>query len=123
MDRRSFLKLVALSAAGGLQPVRSLSAQVVERRKRLLQLNAYALDAETPLDLLTSYITPNDPFFIRSHYLPSRLDSSRWRLTIDGEVARPMRLTLNDLQKLPATETTCVLQCAGNGRAALTPAT
>src|SRR5262249_7788064 len=73
------------------------------------------------LDLLTSYITPNDVFFVRSHYLPTRVDRHTWTLTVDGAVSRPVRLTLADLQKLPRVEMTCVLQCAGSGRSFFRP--
>lgn len=45
----------------------------------------------------------------------------KWRLEIDGEVDRPLTLTLADLKKMPASEIRCVLQCAGNGRGLQTP--
>jgi DMSO/TMAO reductase YedYZ molybdopterin-dependent catalytic subunit len=121
MNRRAFLKLTA-AAALACRQINPLHAQGLEGRKRLLQLNAYALDAETPLDLLTSYITPNDVFFIRSHYIATRVDPARWTLMVDGAVSRPLQLTLDDLRKFPPTEATCVLQCAGNGRALFRPA-
>jgi DMSO/TMAO reductase YedYZ molybdopterin-dependent catalytic subunit len=87
----------------------------------MLQLNGYAVNAETPLELLTDYLTPNELFFVRSHWIPRTPDLSRWRLKIDGEVAKPIELSLADLRKLPVTEVTCVLQCAGNGRGLYTP--
>jgi sulfite oxidase len=121
MNRRAFLKLTA-AAALACRQINPIHAQGLEGRKRLLQLNAYALDAETPLDLLTSYITPNDVFFIRSHYIATRVDPARWTLMVDGAVSRPLQLTLDDLRKFPPTEATCVLQCAGNGRALFRPA-
>jgi sulfite oxidase len=120
MNRRAFLKLTA-AAALACRQINPLHAQGLEGRKRLLQLNAYALDAETPLDLLTSYITPNDVFFIRSHYIATRVDPARWTLMVDGAVSRPLQLTLDDLRKFPRTDATCVLQCAGNGRALFRP--
>ncbi len=121
MNRRSFVRYAAVAALLPREVAAVLRAQGQEGHKRLLQLNAYALDAETPLDLLTGYITPNDLLFIRSHYVAPRIDPASWTLTIDGAVSRSMRLTLGDLQKLPRTDTTCVLQCAGNGRSLFTP--
>lgn len=109
-DRRAFVRL---SAIASLAPAALLSAA----ERRLLQMNGYPLDAETPLDLLTDYLTPVDLFFVRSHWIPRLPDPKTWRLTIDGEVARPLTLTLDDLKKMPRAEATCVLQCAGNGRA------
>lgn len=79
------------------------------------------VNAETPLELLTDYLTPNELFFVRNHWSPLTPDPASWRLSIDGLVDRPLQLTLSDLQKLPRAETTCVLQCAGNGRALYTP--
>jgi sulfite oxidase len=121
MHRRAFLRLATLAALAPGQLVATLHAQSSDSRKRLLQLNAYALDAETPLDLLTSYITPNDLFFIRSHYIASRVDPAQWTLTVDGAVSRPLQFTLDAIRKLPRAEATCVLQCAGNGRALFRP--
>lgn len=85
--------------------------------KEMLQLNGYAQNAETPLALLTDYITPTDLFFVRNHWIPRMPDPKTWKLVVDGEVATPLELTLADLKKMPAAEATCVLQCAGNGRA------
>ncbi len=113
-DRRDFLRL---SAIASLAPTALLGAE-----RRLLQMNGYPLNAETPLELLTDYLTPADLFFVRSHWIPRYPDPKTWRLKIEGEVARPMTLTLADLKKFPRTEATCVLQCAGNGRALHDPA-
>ncbi|MGH9369578.1 MAG: sulfite oxidase [Thermoanaerobaculia bacterium] len=48
-------------------------------------------------------------------------DAKRWTLAVDGEVERPLALTLSELKKLPRAEATCVLQCAGNGRGLFRP--
>jgi len=84
-------------------------------------MNGYAVNAETPLELLTDYLTPNELFFVRSHWIPRTPDPTKWRLTIDGEVKNSIELSLADLRNLRVTEITCVLQCAGNGRALYTP--
>ena len=78
-------------------------------------MNGYAVNAETPLELLTDYVTPNELFFVRSHWIPRTPGPKKWRLTIDGEVDRSTQLTLSELKKLPHAEATCVLQCAGKG--------
>ena len=121
LTRRGFL-----AAAGGAALVPSAvlaaAAEAVSReRRRMLQMNGYAIDAETPLDALTTYITPNDLFFVRHHWNPMYPDAKRWALTVDGEVETPLSLTLADLRKLPRAEATCVLQCAGNGRGLFSP--
>jgi len=114
MDRRTFL---ALSATAALTPSAALDAA----SKHLLQMNGYPLNLETPLELLTDYLTPNELFFVRSHWNPHMPDPKRWALTVDGDVKRGQRLTLDDLKKLPRAEATCVLQCAGNGRGLQNP--
>jgi sulfite oxidase len=109
IDRREFLRV---AAAGALAP-----AAIMEGAERhMLQMGGYPLNAETPLELLTDYLTPNDLFFVRSHWIPRVPDPKTWRLTIDGEVNKPLKLSLADIKKLPRAEATCVLQCAGNGR-------
>jgi sulfite oxidase len=112
LDRRHFL---ALAAAGALTPLLTRVRQAGAPR-RLLQLNGYAIDAETPLDLLTDYLTPNELFFVRHHWRPLPPDPKRWALVVDGQVERPLGLSLSELKRMPATTLTCVLQCAGNGR-------
>jgi len=87
----------------------------------MIQMNGYATDAETPLDALTTYITPNDLFFVRHHWNPAYQDTRRWALTVDGEVERPLRLTLADLRRFRPASATCILQCAGNGRGNYNP--
>ena len=116
IDRRRFFILAAAPL------IAAQKAAAPHAREALLQMNGYAVNAETPLELLTDYLTPNELFFVRSHWIPRTPDPKRWRLTIDGEVARPLQLTLSDLKKLPRAEATCVLQCAGNGRGLYSPA-
>jgi sulfite oxidase len=108
MNRRGFI-----AAAAGI----AAAAALPSGGRRLLQANGYPIDAETPLDQLTSYITPNDLFFVRSHWNPTMPDRATWALTVDGEVEKPLRLALEDLARMPQASATCVLQCAGNGRA------
>ncbi|HEX8171252.1 MAG TPA: sulfite oxidase [Thermoanaerobaculia bacterium] len=115
MDRRTFLRYSALAT---FAPAAVLAAT----QPRMLQMNGYPINAETPLDLLTDYLTPIELFFVRSHWVPRMPDLKTWRLTIDGEVNRPLTLTIAELKKLPRAEVTCVLQCSGNGRALHSPA-
>lgn len=103
MHRRDFLKGAALAA---LAP-----SALAATEPHLLQLGGYPLNAETPLELLTDYLTPVELFFVRSHWIPRMPDPKTWRLTVGAR-----QFTLSELKKLPRAEATCVLQCAGNGR-------
>ncbi len=125
-SRRAFLStatgaaLLSRAAFSAVRPGSGKPAAVEEiprDRRRMLQLNGYAVDAETPLDALTTYITPNDLFFVRHHWSPMYPSARSWALTVDGEVEKPFSLTAAELKHLPRTTVTCVLQCAGNGRA------
>ncbi|AMJ60783.1 sulfite oxidase [Bosea sp. PAMC 26642] len=84
-----------------------------------------ALNAEPGLDLLDEAITPVDAFFIRNNgALPEIGPVEDWRLTIDGEVERPMVWSVAALRERFETVTlTAVLECAGNGRSQFSPAT
>jgi DMSO/TMAO reductase YedYZ molybdopterin-dependent catalytic subunit len=76
---------------------------------------------ETPPESLTTYITPSDAFFVRHHSPAQAPDPDDWALVVDGEVLRPLRLSLAELKQLPSTTVTCVLECAGNGRSFYEP--
>src|SRR2546423_10131593 len=49
------------------------------------------------------------------------VDASSWRLRVEGHVGRPLELSLPEIQALPSWTVTVTLECAGNGRALLSP--
>jgi DMSO/TMAO reductase YedYZ molybdopterin-dependent catalytic subunit len=82
------------------------------------------LDAETPVREFVSWLTPNDRFFVRSHFGPpagDQIDPASWRLHVTGLVERPLTLSLDDLKQFPEVTVAAVLQCSGNGRAFFRP--
>ena len=77
-------------------------------------------DAETRVKEFASYLTPNDRFFVRSHFgppPPEQITENVWRLHVKGLVDQPLELTMEDLAKLDRVSVTAVVQCSGNGRA------
>ena len=65
-------------------------------------------------------LTPADVFYSRNHGPIPDLDPGAWRLTVTGRVARPLRLSLDDLRhRFPHREVVATLQCAGNRRLGL----
>ena len=78
------------------------------------------LNAETPPDkLITSFLTPQANFYIRSHGPTPELADDH-RIALDGLVDRPRSYTVAELQTAFATRTvTATMQCAGNRRAHL----
>jgi sulfite oxidase len=83
------------------------------------------LDLETQIKDLRPYLTPNGAFFIGSHFdAPLNLPSpDAYRLKIEGEVDKPLSLSLRDLRGMPQRSVVAVLQSAGNGRAFFRPQT
>src|SRR5436190_2444134 len=73
-------------------------------------------DFEMPLDGFSTWITPADKFFIRTHLYKPTIDANKWRLKVGGQVANSLTLEMADLKKLPRVELVSVIECAGNGR-------
>ncbi|WZO97780.1 sulfite oxidase [Isosphaeraceae bacterium EP7] len=76
---------------------------------------------ESPFSSLESFITPTDRFFVRSHFPVPKLDAATWSLAVDGAVATPFEIGLDELKRLPSRTLTAMIECAGNGRVFLTP--
>lgn len=76
---------------------------------------------ESPFASLESFITPNDKFYIRSHFAQAKLDKATWRLAVSGKVSRPTLLTYDDILAMPSRTVPITLECAGNSRVYLTP--
>ena len=124
ISRREALTL-GLAAAGLLVRPRSadVSAAVDQPGtppgaggSSLIIRNARPLDAESPLEALRTFETKNDLFFVRGHHAPPGDVSTPWTLTIDGDVARPTTLQLEDVRRMRAERRPATIECAGNGR-------
>lgn len=124
-SRRSFLQVMCRAgtalAAGGLLPGATFAAQRVSPKEALIVRSARPQDLETPAHLLTSWLTPNDLFFVRSHFYTPSIQADAWRLRVDGDVGTTLELTLDDLRRLPSQTAVITLECAGNGRAFFDP--
>ena len=87
----------------------------------LIARSARPVDFETPVELLDSFITPNEAFYVRGHMTAPAADAGAWQLQVDGEVKTPRTLSVADVRGLPAVSVTATLECAGNGRAFFDP--
>lgn len=90
----------------------------------LVVLGDKPLVAETPEQLLDDDTTPTNKFFIRNNgQIPGVAnDPDAWKLTIDGEVNKPIEITLGELKKRGQVKTfRMVLECGGNGRSYFVP--
>src|SRR5438309_411135 len=122
ISRRDFLK--ATSALAGVFSAHPLlawagdSALVIPGEDGMIVRSLRFFDLEMPMEYLNSWITPVPHFFVRNHmHEPSTLDAGEWRVSIGGEVEKPLSLSLGDLEKFAPHSVTNTLECAGNGRA------
>jgi len=75
------------------------------------------VDLESPVEYFNTWLTPVPHFFVRNHmHEPIELDASGWRLSLGGEVEKPLTLSLAELSKLETHSVVNTLECAGNGR-------
>ncbi|MHC1726567.1 MAG: sulfite oxidase [Syntrophobacteraceae bacterium] len=79
------------------------------------------LNAETPIQYLRSWITPNSVFFDRNQgeIPPKRISPDKWSLTITGEIAKPRVFTLEEIKRMPREIVANTLECSGNSRSLL----
>lgn len=73
-------------------------------------------DFEMPLDGFSTWITPTERFFVRSHFYRPELKLEEWRLK-----AGKLALDMAALRQFPRAELVGVLECAGNGRGLFKP--
>ncbi len=74
-----------------------------------------------PLEALHYPITPIGLHYLLIHFDIPVVDARTWQLSIGGQVERPLRLSLDDIRSRPQTTIAVTLECAGNGRARLSP--
>lgn len=119
---RSAAGAAAMGSVGGVGPLlQALQNTAAQPDRRLIVRSRSPQDLETPVSLLTNWITPNDVFFVRSHLPTPNVQLEKWTLTIGGSVERPLTLGLADLRELRRVTSTVTLECAGNGRAFFDP--
>jgi sulfite dehydrogenase len=92
-------------------------------KKPLIKLSYRPPNYETPVELLRSAITPNDAFFVRYHLADiPEVNPATWSLSVGGDGANgEVKLSLDDLKQLPASEVAAVCQCSGNRRGLFEP--
>jgi DMSO/TMAO reductase YedYZ molybdopterin-dependent catalytic subunit len=123
LDRRLFLHRAGLASLPLLAGARLWADDKGGPVPRLITRQSNPENLEFPFGTLNSFITPNNLFYIRNHFPTPRVASKLWRLEVAGAVERPLRLTLDEVRGLPSATRPVTLECAGNGRAFLTPKT
>jgi DMSO/TMAO reductase YedYZ molybdopterin-dependent catalytic subunit len=74
-----------------------------------------------PLEGLRYPITPTGMHYLLVHFDIPDVDAAKWRLAVGGLVSKPMSLTLNEIKKRPVRKIAATMECAGNGRALMSP--
>jgi len=130
-SRREFLKQMSGAAlAAGASPSVLTWAFPQEQRQAVevpgeegMILRSFRfVDLETPVEYFHTWLTPASHFFVRNHmYEPVELDPQTWRLSVAGEVEKPLTLSLAELSKLETHHIVNTLECAGNGRGLFRP--
>ena len=74
-----------------------------------------------PLEGLRYPITPTGMHYLLVHFDIPEVNAETWRLQLGGLVANPLSLSIEEIKDRPASTITVTMECAGNGRALLTP--
>ena len=74
-----------------------------------------------PLEGLHYSITPIGMHYLLAHFDIPFIDPGSYEITITGRVGKPLGLTLDDLKARPAVRMPVMMECAGIGRAHLSP--
>ncbi|GAB4084898.1 molybdopterin-dependent oxidoreductase [Myceligenerans cantabricum] len=126
-DRRRFLQITGIAAAGALVALVASQAvgaggRAVEavREKFRLPGAAHRADpvpdgADLGVDDLAPYVTPNDAFYrIDTALRVPEVDPADWSLRVTGMVDEPFEIGWDELVALPMTEHYVTLACVSN---------
>jgi sulfite oxidase len=132
-SRRVFLKDASFAATAALtanplfmwargRGAAASSAPVVDGKDGMIIRSLRFLDLEMPPEFADVWVTPVQHFYVRNHmFEPAKMDAARWKLSLGGDVEKPLTLKLSDLAGLDQHSITNTLECAGNGRAFQSP--
>ena len=128
-SRREFLKNASLGATAAIaarplwgwaaaSAAAKPSATALAGADGMIIRSLRFIDLEMPAEFANSWLTPVPHFYVRNHmFEPAKVNATQWKLTIDGEVEKPLTLSLTDLARIEQHSVTNTLECAGNGRA------
>jgi len=116
--RRDLIRIGILSSVSAFT---ARADRAYAAARSLIVRSARPQDLETPVSALVDEYTPNDIFFVRSHFGPPAIDIARWKLHIEGMIDSPGDFSMDQLRKLGNEKKPAFLQCAGNGRALFRP--
>lgn len=99
---------------GRSEPARGGLPGVITRQKQ-------PDNVEFPFWTLDRFLTPDEQFYVRTHFEVPELDRAAWKLNVEGAVERPLEIGYDELVRMPTHTLPALLECSGNGRAFLKP--
>jgi DMSO/TMAO reductase YedYZ molybdopterin-dependent catalytic subunit len=85
------------------------------RPKTVLDEQGRVMRVRTPVMDLEGLLTPTYLFYVVQHFaVPEPVPPEAWTLTVDGTVKRPLQLSYEELQRLPARTVRTVMECSGS---------
>ena len=106
LSRRRLLQISGLSGMGVLMGGCGTSLfadRVGQTFEPLNQIVEEALLSQNPVPEFSSSAIEPDQLLINTFDMTPQLDPLQFRLTIDGEVGRPMQISMADIQAMPLT--------------------
>ena len=93
----------------------------LEKDRKLKTIGKDPFVAETPLSALSTWLTPNELFYVRGHFPFENISDENWTITIGGNVSHPYEITMDELMAVPKKTLPVTMECAGNNRKDLDP--
>lgn len=98
--------------------------EMFKLNEEMVVLNKRPFNIEARAHLLDDKVTPNSKMFIRNNgLLPEKINTTEWKLTVDGESVNKVKTySLDELKtKFKAYTYQLTLECGGNGRSEFDP--
>jgi DMSO/TMAO reductase YedYZ molybdopterin-dependent catalytic subunit len=92
-----------------------------DERRGLIVREREPVNLESPFEELNELLTPNDLFYVRSHFAAPQIEADGFELRVGGAVENPFAIGYAELRSMPSITRMVTLECAGNGRLFLTP--
>ena len=80
---------------------RYTASRMNELRDGLISRSDEVPNFEMPFGTLRDFVTPNESFYVRCHFPIPEIRTENWRLSVEGAVASPRKLTYAELESLP----------------------
>ncbi len=120
---RGALALPLAYAARSSRGAAPVAGEDDRRQPGLISRQRHPDNLEFPFSTLDAdrFLTPNDHFYVRTHFEVPDLDAKTWKLGIEGDVEHPFEIGHDELRRMPSQNVTALLECSGNGRVFLEP--